>query len=440
MTLNERILDFLDGSLPADDEAELLHTLSVSPEKRNVLRGFMLQGALFTRDAKSLSVPYKTEQRLWARMDHVLPVPATEDAGTAIVPFPSNNAGFFARAFSGASSPMMRAALGALTLLAGIGIGYIAGHSQSATDLVTKGAAHVSSGAPNSPTIASSNESNETHETVGSYGTHRINKAISPIASALPVADQQESAPLVPPPAANNDGNTVPITPVAAINTPAITVADIGGDGVVGIRPLLHHVRPSREENPSLISRFEFRVDESFGRQFPNNSATTVSQPDLTNLSLSAFFQVFPHSNVLWAGLAGGSANIAHTALFSQAIDPSQNVLASDTTSSQTRYLEALAELRLPAFETAYWTLTAGYGFATLGQLMSGEIGLHYDLSNEAGVQCGLRVLGFTYNLSSEKTAAIASSSTSSLTIPSGIPTTGFSYNAELNLGLFFHF
>ena len=28
MTLNERILDFLDGSLPPDDEAELLHTLS----------------------------------------------------------------------------------------------------------------------------------------------------------------------------------------------------------------------------------------------------------------------------------------------------------------------------------------------------------------------------------------------------------------------------
>ena len=55
MTLNERILDFLDGSLPPDDEAELLHTFSVSPEKRELLRSFMSQDALFARDRASLA-------------------------------------------------------------------------------------------------------------------------------------------------------------------------------------------------------------------------------------------------------------------------------------------------------------------------------------------------------------------------------------------------
>ena len=114
MTLNERILDFLDGSLPADDEAELLHTLSVSPEQRTMLRGFIEQRTLLARDAKSLSVPYAAEQRLWARMDQVLPIAAPEDEGTAIVPLPSPSVGFFARAFSGTS-----AVIGALMLTGG---------------------------------------------------------------------------------------------------------------------------------------------------------------------------------------------------------------------------------------------------------------------------------------------------------------------------------
>src|SRR5438309_5797386 len=77
MTLNERILDFLDGSLPPDDEAELLHTLSVSPEKRDLLRSFMKQDALLAGDRASLAIPYRAEQGLWAKLDAVMPsVPA----------------------------------------------------------------------------------------------------------------------------------------------------------------------------------------------------------------------------------------------------------------------------------------------------------------------------------------------------------------------------
>jgi hypothetical protein len=431
MTLNERIIDFLDGSLPADDEAELLHTLSVSPEKRNMLRGFMQQGALFTRDAKSLSVPYAAEQRLWARMDQVLPITATEDAGTAIVPLPSPNAGFFTRAFSGAS-----AVIGAFLLLAGIGIGYFAGHSQTASGLATNIVPQVSTSVSNSPDLASSNGSDEAQASYAAHETNVVNRAASHFALALPIAAQQKSASLVPPPPVSSDAITVPITPVAIVSAPAIiTPADIGGDGV-GIKPMLHYIRTSREENPSLLSRFEFRFDESFGRQFPNSNATTVSQPILTNLSFTTFFQVFPHSDLLWAGLSGGSANIAHRDLFFNA---SQEALASDTNSTQTAYGAALAELRLPAFENTDMTFTAGYGLATLGQMMFGEIGLHYDLSSEAGLQCGLRALRFNYNLSAEKSAAIAAAGTS-LANPNGIATANSSINAELNAGLFFHF
>src|SRR5579872_6839138 len=103
MTLNERILDFLDGSLPAEDEAELLHTLSVSPEKRDVLRDFMEQRSLFTRDSKTLSVPYAAEQRLWARIDSVTPA-ETEIESPVLLPVEAPSAGFFAHAFHGATA------------------------------------------------------------------------------------------------------------------------------------------------------------------------------------------------------------------------------------------------------------------------------------------------------------------------------------------------
>jgi hypothetical protein len=426
MTLNERILDFLDGSLPADDEAELLHTLSVSPEQRTMLRGFIEQRTLLARDAKSLSVPYAAEQRLWARMDQVLPLTATQDAGTVIVPMPSNSMGFFARAM-----------IGAVVLLAGIGIGYFAGHSQTNSVSVPMVAIQSSQTNSNFSGNASSHESDKTHESYGSYG---INRAASRIASTRSSELQNQSAPLVPPSVLNSDAETVPITPVTAENTPTIAPSDIGGDGVVGIKPLLHYVRKPREDNGSLFSRFEFRFDESLGRQYPNNPSTIVSQPTLTNLSFTTFFQVFPHSDLFWAGLSGGTASVAQKGVFSQAISPSQAVLENDTASYQTKYGAVLAELRLPAFDMMDMTFTGGYGLATLGQMMFGEIGLHCDLSNEAGIQCGLRLLRFTYSLSAEKQAAIASSGASSLTIPSGVATPNPSLNAELNVGLFFHF
>jgi hypothetical protein len=437
MTLNERLIDFLDGSLPADDEAELLHTLSVSPEKREMMRGFMEQRSLFVRDAKSLTVPYEAEQRLWARMDAVLPLPMSEEAATVLVPVATPSVGFFAHALSGAS-----ATLGAFTLVAGIGIGYFAGHSQTAVVSVPKVVAQTAPVEPTSSGRASSYGSNESHKTYHSHSLYGMNATTSRLATVLPVETPVQNIAAIPPPAPVNDSNIAPITTVPPTSTPAIALADIGGDGE-GIKPMLHKTRAMREASSSLLSRFEFRIDESFGRQFPNSVATNVSLPLITNTSISTFFQVFPHSNLFWAGASYGSANITRKDLFTKVgdpVDPSQYVLASDTAHSQTSYVAALAELRLPAFEMADLTFTGGYGFATLGQMMFGEIGLHYDLSSEAGIQFGLRVLRFAYDLSGEKAAAIASNPTGSLAISNATAAASPSFNTELNAGLFFHF
>src|SRR5689334_8138234 len=101
MILSERILDFMDGTLAPDDEAELLHTLSVSPEKRGMLRDFMQQKAFFTRDREAMAVPYEAEQSLWAKIDAILPAPVAPIVETA--PIAVQPVGFMTRLMSGAS-------------------------------------------------------------------------------------------------------------------------------------------------------------------------------------------------------------------------------------------------------------------------------------------------------------------------------------------------
>jgi len=441
MTLNERILDFLDGSLPAEDEAELLHTLSVSPEKRGVLRGFMEQHALFARDSKTLSVPYDMEQRLWARLDQVMPA-ESQSVPPALVPIEAPSSGFFARALHSAS-----AIASAVTLFAGIGIGYFAGTQNSTTTTRTH-VIEIRSAAPAAMASNSNVGMNDVHSSEVPYAriSHAPTRASAmsmpllslPTAPALPELVLNNA----PAPAANGiaDSHELAFAPVEARSVPPIAMNDIGDSG--GIRPFFHHTHATRETEPSFLSRFEFRVEESFGRQFPNNAATNVSLPLITNTAVSTFFQVLPHSNVLWAGAGYGTANITRKNLFTQSgnpIVPSQQVLAADTAHAQTSYIAAMGELRLPAFATADLTFDAGYGLASLGQMMFGEIGFHYDISQEVGTQFGFRVVRFTYDLTSEKNAAIQSGA-GGLAISNAVVAASPSFNTEINAGLFFHF
>ena len=423
MTLDERIIDFLDGSLPTDDEAELLHSLSVSPEKRGVLHGFMDQRALITRDAKSLSVPISAEERMWARMNEVLPieaaiVPEAAAPNLAILPVATRSAGLIAHALNGAS-----ATIGAITLLAGLGIGYFAGHSLQNSI---------------APTISAI----QTDRLNQSDITNHFNQPLKELPSR-PLAHSLFDVPLVVeniPAASTQQAPSEPaITPIAAI-LPPVALHDIGGDG--GLHPILHEGHGSREVSSSFLSRFEFRIDEGFGQQFPGNADTKTSMPIITNTSISTFFQVLPHSDLLWAGASYGAANLTRKELFAQPGDPTdplQMALSADTVHVSTSYIAALAELRLPIFETAEMTLTGGYGLATLGQLMFGELGLHYDLSTTAGIQCGVRLVRFNYDLTADK-QSIINSGTSSFAISNQAASTAPSFNTELNAGLFFHF
>ncbi|HWF44673.1 MAG TPA: hypothetical protein VG537_08520 [Candidatus Kapabacteria bacterium] len=444
MTLNERILDFMDGTLPPDDEAELLHSLSVSPEKRDLLRSFMNQKALFVRDRQSIVVPYKAEQALWQRLGAVMPAPVLEVAETAPIaetralPLP-----LFSRIFSVAS-----ASVGAVALMIGIGAGYFAGMHQSVASNVAASPNNAIIRSLNVPSVVTNN--NASHVTTAHSGKQIAQNSSTPNHLIIPanfdwnipslnidepVAVQSETIGGAP----NSNGpEFAAISPRA---TAPARLDRIGGDGQ-GNHPLLLHNAFERDNDKTLLQRFEFSIDESFGRQFPNSAATNVSLPLITNSSIGTYFQILPHSNFLWAGASYGTANVTRKDLSTRAGDPTdplQTVLTSDTIHSQTPYFATFLQCRLPAFPDADLTFTGGYGWATLGQMMMGELGLHYDVSREVGVNFGLRVVRFTYDLTSEKEAAIKSG-TGSLVIPNGAADASPSFNTELNTGLYFHF
>ncbi len=68
MTLEEHVLAYLDGSLSEHESAELLHTLSASPEKRAVLDEHLRLNDMLTLGRKPFTIPAGAEQELAARL------------------------------------------------------------------------------------------------------------------------------------------------------------------------------------------------------------------------------------------------------------------------------------------------------------------------------------------------------------------------------------
>src|ERR1700726_3144766 len=74
MNLSEdRILDFLDGRLATPDEEELLHTLAVSPERRQLLRAHMKLREVTNSLAREerFSVPERLTDQLFNRLQEI---------------------------------------------------------------------------------------------------------------------------------------------------------------------------------------------------------------------------------------------------------------------------------------------------------------------------------------------------------------------------------
>lgn len=68
MILEEKILAYLDGSLDEESSAELLHSLSTSPEKRAVLEEHLRLRNMLAMGQKPFAIPTSTERALAARI------------------------------------------------------------------------------------------------------------------------------------------------------------------------------------------------------------------------------------------------------------------------------------------------------------------------------------------------------------------------------------
>ncbi len=113
MMVEDKILEYLDGSLGAQESAELLETLSLSPEKRALLEEHLRLKDLLTLGRKPFSVPMETERSL-ARQIPILGK-YNEDLAPFMGPFTA------LRSWIGARAIGLAVGAGAMIMLAGLG-------------------------------------------------------------------------------------------------------------------------------------------------------------------------------------------------------------------------------------------------------------------------------------------------------------------------------
>jgi hypothetical protein len=451
MSVHEEILGFLDGTLPADAEAELLHRMSVSPERRGLLRSYFQQQSLIAQDKSSINVPYDAEQGLWSRLDRVMP-PVAAMAPAAMMPAATSmtaasTAGFFTK-LSASSSALVAG----LLLFVGFGGGYLANNGQDNTTEV----AGVSNNASANNTSASNAavapqiiyrdaepQIITKERIVTRYITRYVN---APVGASDVAALNTESA--------NADviTSTTDLTSSATPTEPKITLAapitptemqiNVGGEQN---KPVFASVASTGEEAPekSFIERFEFSLNESFGRQYPNTEATNTTLPLITNSSISTYFQVLPRSEKLWAGFSIGTANVTRKTLSTtnqaNSPDPTEEEVVGEYIHVQTNWMGGFLQYRIPVSASWDLTTTAGYGFATAGQMAIGEIGAHVDVTKDVGFTLGLRGTRLSYELKGEMTELMENRK-GSLSVPRGVSDATPSFNLEIATGLFFHF
>lgn len=453
MSVHDEILGFLDGTLPADAEAELLHRMSVSPERRNLLRSYFQQQSLFAQDRSSLNVPLDAEQGLWAKLDSMMP-PVPAALPTAMAPSATgalgaaslgaaSKLGFFSKlSASGA------ALVASLLLVAGFGAGYLANNGQDNTTQPNTASITTTSTTPKIIYRDAAPQVITKERIVTRYITRYIT-----LPSAGPaIAGMDDNASnVVNTDAADQITNSSSVELAPVSTEPGITLAqpvkpielsiNVGGEQN---KPVFASLASTKEETPqkSFLQRFEFSFNESFGKQFPNTEATNTTLPLITNSALSVFWQVLPRSEKLWIGASLGTANVTRknlTTVRTNILDPTEEEVFGEYVHVQSNWAGAFLQYRLPFSERIDLTTTAGYGFATAGQMAIGELGVHYDATKDVGFTVGVRGTRLSYDLKSEMSELMANRK-GSLSVPRGVTDATPSFNLELATGLFFHF
>ena len=468
MSMNTELLQFMDGTLAPEQEAELLHRLSVSPERREILRSFFNMKVLLERDRNSIAVPYAAEQKLWARLGGLMPpamqnaaVPAViETAATSV-----SRTGIFSTAFS-------VAAVAVICLLVGLGSGFFVGKNTTAPNVIAESS-------PAGQTLSPSLVMSETPDVGKIRPMGRMADPISTLKHTHSRGESQNT--FAPNPGAPLDiGAGANASPANANADPANadreiskakteslnTYADISSVtpkqmpetsfNSPNVRDPNHYWEHSpfsmEEQGPqkTFLQKWEFYVNfPSIGKQFPNNTATNVSMPIVTNQSIGASYQPWDNSRSIfrnvWFGLTLGTANVTqrkYSILQKDPSDPKQGYeMAADLVHVQTSYIGGLLQYRIPIGAKWAGTITGMGAPSSAGTLWSAELGAHYEATSNFGIVAGVRGTYLSYNLDLQQQQVIAQGvSAFGIPAPVASQTKQQSYNLEISSGIYFHF
>ena len=473
MSMNTELLQFMDGTLAPEQEAELLHRLSVSPERREILRSFFNMKVVMERDRNSIAVPYAAEQKLWASLGQMMPpmvqnaaAPAAAALETAAVT--AARTGFFRSAFSMAS-------VAALCLLIGLGSGYFAGKNSAQENTIAQSPLGLAAGQPSASVPDAGNFSAAATSPVG-----RLPQQVSPSAKLFAErtkspfhyfnAAQHSIIPSTEAPLDNEMQNVgghndvtenlnAPVA-VAPVNPAMPQISSVAPKQIAEANVNTQYMRdPSQFSlrspfemgeitnipQKSFIQKFEFYFNEGIGKQFPNNAATNVSMPVVTNSSISALFQPFANTpgvlSHFWGGGSFGTANVTQKKLRLDLDPVTKNyVMISEPVHVQTTWGGGMLQFRIPVSRKLALTATGTIGNSSVGAILGGEIGMHADVTSDVGIVLGFRGTHISYNIDQQQQDLINQAKTLGLGIPTSALGNQLSYNFEISSGIYFHF
>jgi hypothetical protein len=438
-----KLQEFLDGSLPPEEEAELLHRLSVSPERRDLLRSYMKQQAVLNNDRATIAVPYEAEQKLWAALA-VLP--------PAAAPIVSNIGTGAATAVATSSVFVKIASVALMSIVIGFASGYFIGN-RPATDVAVTQVLPTPSV---SNSIASVTLDPSSPVSVHEIGSNRAVDHRNAIMSTLGSSRRFTEAPLsdrIEMPSAfmanNEERSNDEMKSVNLEERISIPRADAFVPGVSFIRdPNAQPVdRPSIGElsgKPKRGARFtdylELSIHEGIGKQFPNSEATNVSIPIVTNTDITMKFMIAPS---FWVGAGFGLANMTHKNVYeTMDAQTAGSKVAWNYEHRNTAWFGLLAEYRQPISSHLALTANGGIAASSLGPILSTELGMRYEVTESVGALAGVRMSRATSNVQAQYdalakpqpgTPGLGNTDPSLMLDPSMI-------NLEISTGIYFRF
>lgn len=429
-TTTIQLQEFLDGSLSHEAEAELLHRLSVSPERREILRSYMKQQAILSADRAAISVPYKAEQKLWAAIASMPPV--FEPIAPAITAVSSSSA-------VGGFAAFKTAMIASAALVIGLVSGYFIWHSTEAVQVAERPSIQNiitpnSSPVPSTATtpVESSSEAKQPSRT-----SEPVRSDIQSFEAPLPQLDvTQAPMPIVTLVDASPNEATIP---QAKYWVPASL--QIREPGAQNNRPSIDGT-PVEIPKPGFLERFDFSIHESFGKQFPNNDATNTSMPIITNSDISVKYMVNPQ---WWVGVNAGSSSVTQKVLEwkikDQAATPIGYTAASDLMHVQTTWIGGLLEYRKPISSRMTFAANVGAAISTLGlPYYNSEVGLRFDVTGDVGVTTALRGTAIQSNVQKQYDDMKANRPPNSGRPEDVSLNDPYNFNIEISTGIYFHF